>query len=154
MSRKKQFSADQVIEALRNNNGILAAAARELGCSRKTVQNYRDEYATVREAYNEQRESLVDRLEFRFLERVESGDTRAILFGLRTIGSSRGWSEQYRFEHSGPDGGPIETTTEITVGFEDEFTEEQIEQLEAEHQQMRQQAKDRAQGNGHDPTLN
>lgn len=158
MSRSKEFTAQQMIDALNANNGIMAAAARELNCSRRTVARYVKEYSSVAEAYNDQRESLVDRLEFRFLEKVEAGDTRAILFGLRTIGRNRGWSEQYRFEHSGKDGGPIEHTTEIVVGFDDEPTEEEQAEWEREHQQMRADARqsfaDRVQQNGHADSAN
>lgn len=104
MGRKEKYSAQDVIDAIRESNGIQAAAARRLGCTRKTVASYIDKYATIRDAYEEARDTVVDIAEDKLIESVKKGNLSAIMFLLKTVGKGRGYTE--RQEVTGADGQP------------------------------------------------
>lgn len=101
----EKYTAAQVIEAIRGSRGIVSNAARKLGCSRKTIYNYIDRYATVAEALEEEREDLLDFVEDRLLREIDHGNMTAIIFYLKTRGKHRGYVE--RQEVTGADGGAL-----------------------------------------------
>ena len=91
MAGKQRFSTQQVINALRSARGIQYGAALILKCTRQTVSNYIDRYPTVKQVYDEERESMIDIAESRLLDSVIRGDAWAIGFTLRTLGRDRGY---------------------------------------------------------------
>ena len=101
MAGKQQYTAEQMIDALRRTNGIQAQAARLLGCHRRTVANYIDRYVTVRQAYEEARDTFIDAAEAGLQQKVKGGDLTAIMFVLKTIGKHRGYTTKSELEHSG-----------------------------------------------------
>jgi hypothetical protein len=105
----EKYSAEQVASAITDARGILAVAARRLGCSRTTVHRYVNQYATVKAAYEEASETVLDFAESKLYEQVNEGNITAIIYLLKTKGKSRGYVE--RSELSGPNGGPVETKT-------------------------------------------
>jgi len=80
-------------------------AARLLNCTRNTVYRYIENYATVKAAYEEQRETLIDFTEDQLFKQVKAGNITAIIFTLKTIGKHRGYVE--RQEVTGKDGGAV-----------------------------------------------
>jgi hypothetical protein len=57
--KAKKFTVDEVVDAVRSANGFLTIAAKKLGCTVQTVQNYRREYPEVVAACNEANEKNV-----------------------------------------------------------------------------------------------
>jgi predicted transcriptional regulator len=106
MGRKQKYKAQEVIDALREADGIQTEAASILGCTRRTVKNYIDRYVTVKEAYIEAREANVDRMERKLMDAINEGDVTAIKFGLATIGKHRGYVK--RQEVTGAGGEPLQ----------------------------------------------
>ena len=102
---KEKFTANQVIDALREKHGNLSAAARFLGCDRHTVARYINTYPTVKAVADEERETLIDFAENQLFQQVKDGNITAIIFTLKTIGKSRGYVE--RQEVTGADGGAV-----------------------------------------------
>jgi hypothetical protein len=102
---KPRYTQAQVIEALTQSTGFISVAARTLGCSSDTVENYVKKYPAVAEAKRAAREVILDKAESALLKKVEDGDVHAIMFTLKTIGKHRGFVE--RVETTGADGGPI-----------------------------------------------
>jgi hypothetical protein len=102
---KEKFTANQVIDALREKHGNLSAAARFLGCDRHTVARYISQYSTVKEVADEERETLIDFAENQLFQQVKDGNITAIIFTLKTIGKHRGYVE--RQEVTGADGGAV-----------------------------------------------
>jgi GH24 family phage-related lysozyme (muramidase) len=102
MANKRQYTAEQVIEALKASAGIQAAAARRLGCDRNTIGNYIKRYATVRQALEEARDTTIDLAESKLIEKVQAGEWPAIAFTLktvgRTVGRHRGYVERQEYE--------------------------------------------------------
>ena len=102
---KEKFTANQIIDALREKHGNLSAAARYLGCERHTISRYINTYPTVKAVADEERETLIDFAENQLFKQVQDGNITAIIFTLKTIGKSRGYVE--RQEVTGADGGAV-----------------------------------------------
>jgi hypothetical protein len=101
----EKYTANQMIEALREKHGNLSAAARYLNCSRNTISRYIEQYPTVKAVADEERETLIDFAENQLFKQVQDGNITAIIFTLKTIGKSRGYVE--RQEVTGAEGGAV-----------------------------------------------
>lgn len=102
MAAPRKFTAEEIASAVTDARGILSQAARALGCSRNTIANYINRYATVKAAYDEANETNIDFVESKLMSNINSGDTTAIIFFLKTKAKARGYVE--RQEHTGKDG--------------------------------------------------
>jgi len=102
---KEKFTANQIINALREKHGNLSAAARYLGCDRHTISRYISLYPSVKSVADEERETLIDFAENQLFQQVKEGNITAIIFTLKTIGKSRGYVE--RQEVTSAEGGHI-----------------------------------------------
>ena len=105
-----KFTADEMAQAIISADGILAKAARDLKCTRQTVHNYVNKYATVRQAYEEANDKFIDEAEEQLQRHVKRGSLPAIMFVLKTKGKHRGYVE--RQEVSGPDGDKLQVLVE------------------------------------------
>jgi|WetSurMetagenome_2_1015567.scaffolds.fasta_scaffold218296_1 hypothetical protein len=94
MSKVNGHTAEQVVEAIKKNHGLLAAAAADLHVSRTTVYNYVKRYPTIRQAMEEARESVLDMAESQLYKAVKNGSIPAIMFLLKTVGRTRGYVER------------------------------------------------------------
>jgi len=122
------YTAQQFIDAIPGSGGIVSTIAARVGCAWNTAKKYIDEYATVAKAYQDEQERALDRAESVVFgnialalkalqaegrtEQVDSSDAKWLL---ARKGKERGYVERVQQEHSGPDGGPIETVTRIDV---------------------------------------
>ncbi len=100
-----KFTAEEVIRALNDSQGLPALAADKLGCTAQTVYNYRDRYKSIAEAMHHQKEKRIDFAEGKLWQNINNNDTTAIIFFLKTQAKSRGYVE--RQEVSGVDGKDI-----------------------------------------------
>ena len=105
-----KFTAAQMADALRQTRGIKSLAARSLGCTRQTVDNYIAKFASVKQAYDEAVEVVLDIAEGHVITAINNGDLEESHWYLTKKGAHRGYgrSEPQKVEVSGPDGGPIE----------------------------------------------
>jgi transcriptional regulator of acetoin/glycerol metabolism len=55
----RKYTQEQMIKALEESNGLIAPAARALGCSRDTIRSYLEEYTAVAQAKLDQREAVI-----------------------------------------------------------------------------------------------
>lgn len=94
MAGKEQYTAQQMIDALLATRGMTTLAAKRLGCSWNTVNRYIEKYPTVKAAQIEAQEQSGDMVELKLLERVQAGDTTAIIFALKTRYRDRGYNER------------------------------------------------------------
>lgn len=111
-----RYAPEEVAKALRLNHGNKSAAARSLGCERRTVQRYCEEHPEVRAAGEEGIEVRIDRIEEKWEEAYEAGEAWAIQLGLRGQGAKRGHAEK------------SETTIQLDVS---KLTDEQLAELAA-----------------------
>lgn len=105
MGNKPAYSAEMMIQALRDTKGMVYLAADRIGCAVNTVYNYIDRYPTVKAAFEEASGRMLDEGETKLYEHVINGDAWAVCFLLRTKGKHRGYVE--RQEVTGPDGKDI-----------------------------------------------
>lgn len=104
-SRKKS-TKEAVRQALIETHGEFTAAARLLGYrSRKSVFNWVRAHRDLQELVYHLREEVLDVAESHHFQKVQEGDSRHVLFHLRTQGRKRGYIERREAEtvvHSAP----------------------------------------------------
>lgn len=123
---KKRLRTKDVIEAIRKARGNLTAVAKACGVTRQTIHNYVNEFPTVAAALDEAREMMLDAAESVLYKKVLAGSSIDLHFFLKTQGYKRGYGQRQQLEHSGPDGGPIETK-EVTPDFS-KLTDDELRQ--------------------------
>jgi hypothetical protein len=94
MARKAQFTAKQVIDALKMTRGMVYLAAESLGCSATTVYNYAEKYPKIKDAIKQQRARTIDLAELQLVNAVQHGEMWAVRFALETIGRERGYGRK------------------------------------------------------------
>ena len=112
MSRPQRYTAEMVADAIRAAGGLVTVAADRLGCTPRTVRLYMERYPTVKEAWEDASDRILDFGESKLIEQVKKGEGWAVCFLLKTKGRKRGYVERYEHEHSGSDGGPMKVQIE------------------------------------------
>lgn len=105
----RTYSDAEIEETLSKTHGLIAPAARILGCSRGTLNDRiaaRPDYWRPRIAQFS--EAILDFAENVLAEGVMAGNSEDAKYLLKTKGKSRGYSE--RTELTGPDGGDLVLT--------------------------------------------
>jgi hypothetical protein len=92
------LAQSKIVDAIFDSGGRLSVAAKQIGCSLKTLYNHRDRDADVAAAITEARACLdceiLDVAECKLLEAVKAGDWCAIKYVLSTKGKSRGYTDR------------------------------------------------------------
>ena len=104
-SKKREQTAQRIIDAIRESNGLLTLAAKRAGLGYTTVWRYTQDYPSVAQAVMEAKEKMLDFTESKLYEKIKEGDNAAIIFFLKTQGKKRGYIE--RQEVTGEGGKPI-----------------------------------------------
>jgi len=97
--KKEKWTKEQIIAALKEAGGMVYVAARKLGCSARTIYNYRDRYVAVKEAISDERGHFVDTAELGLKRSVLAGNAWAIRFTLETLGKDRGYVKRVEVEN-------------------------------------------------------
>ncbi|GIL09293.1 MAG: hypothetical protein BroJett033_8040 [Chloroflexota bacterium] len=111
-----QFGREAFVEAISKSNGVKAAVAAAVRCSRSTVDNALERWPELREMLDAQRAGLVGEAASALVRDVRTPDSdghqRAYMFVLRTLGKDEGFTE--RTEVTGADGaGLLELSSEV-----------------------------------------
>jgi transposase-like protein len=101
----RKYSQEQMIKALEESRGLIAPAARALGCSRDTIRSYLEQYTAVAQAKLDQREAVTDMAENSLYEAIRRGEAWAVCFYLKCMAKDRGYVE--RAELTGAKGAPV-----------------------------------------------
>jgi hypothetical protein len=99
--KKEKWTAAQIIDALKESQGMVYVAARKLGCHHQTIYNYANRYAKVQSAIDAERGHFLDTTELALKRAVLNGEGWAVCFALKTLGKDRGYVERHQVEHSG-----------------------------------------------------
>ena len=102
----RKFTPEDIIGALEQSRGLIAPAARALGCSRATIRSYIDEYSAVAQAKLDQEEAVKDMAENALYAAILRGEAWAICFYLKCRAKDRGYVE--RAELTGTNGGRVQ----------------------------------------------
>jgi hypothetical protein len=103
MAGKPQFTPEQMVAALNDCGGMMFLAARKLGCSYRTVENYKKRYAVVRQACEQKKGEMVDAAESALHRAVLAGEAWAVCFCLKTQGKARGYVERQEYRNVSDD---------------------------------------------------
>jgi Bacterial regulatory protein, Fis family len=101
----RKDTQEQMIEALEQSKGLIAPAARALGCSRDTIRSYLEEYPAVGQAKLDQEEAVKDMAENALYAAILRGEAWAICFYLKCRAKDRGYVE--RAELTGANAAPV-----------------------------------------------
>lgn len=93
MTQRKLTNAKKVRQALRNNRGLVALAADELGCVYQTLKKFIDQDPVSQEIIRHAREKRRDRAERRLDDMIDNGEAWAISMTLKGD-PSRGYSDK------------------------------------------------------------
>ena len=112
-TKKRENTAQAIIEAVKTSSGLLTLAARKSGYSYMTVRRYVKDFPTVARAVEEAKEAILDFTESQLYKNIKDGDNASIIFYLKTQGKGRGYIE--RQELTGAEGRPIQVEAKFAV---------------------------------------
>lgn len=112
-----KVTAADAAQAIKEAKGFVTTAAKRLNVSRTQLYRLINRYPTVKEALDDAREEMKDFAEAQLFKNIRDGKETSLIFYLKTQAKDRGYIERHQMEHSGPDGGPIQTED---VGLTDE----------------------------------
>jgi len=99
------YKAEDFLTAIPNSKGIIGVIAKRVGCTRKTVYNAMENFVTVKQAIEDEREEGKDFAEGKMFQQINAGNTTMIIFYLKTQAKDRGYVERQEF--TGKDGESI-----------------------------------------------
>ena len=112
MSRKKGYTKrgkEDVLEAIQGSGGVMLVIAKKLGVTWSTAQRWVEKWEETRQAFQDEKETILDVADMKLIELVKGGDLGAIKWLQQIFGKHRGYA--IRQEHTGADGGAIEVKT-------------------------------------------
>jgi hypothetical protein len=98
-------------ETLEKCMGNVTLACRNVGISRDTFYKWYKEDEAFKAKCSAIKETVIDFVESKLIERINEKDTTSIIFYLKTQGKGRGYVE--RIETTGKDGGAIKQEVDL-----------------------------------------
>jgi hypothetical protein len=111
MSNKTKHNKKELIEAMIHSHCIVTDACDTVGVSRKTYYDYLKNDQEFKKEIDDIQNTALDFVEGELYKRIEKGDTTAIIFYLKTKGSTRGYIEKQQ----------IDQNTNITISDKSEL---------------------------------
>ena len=110
---QNHYTAAQFIKAIDKSGGIVSTIAARISCDWHTAKKYIDTMPTVKQAYDDECEKVLDRAESVLIQSINEGDSADSKWYLTKKGKHRGYVD-HRAEITGADGAPL-----IVVGWDD-----------------------------------
>lgn len=101
-----QYKAEDFIEAIPGTGGIISSIAKKVGCTWNTAQKFIKEHPTVKQAYDDECEGMLDLSETVILSSIKSGDSGDAKWYLSRKGKERGYAERIE-QDLNPDNKPL-----------------------------------------------
>lgn len=92
--RPEKYSIKTVLKAIKDTGGIRTTICSNLKCDRKTLFKYINKYPEIKEAIEDEEESVLDLAENSLFALIQNGDTAAIFYYLNNKGKKRGYGYQ------------------------------------------------------------
>lgn len=92
----EKYSPTSIIEALQASRGMIATAARLLGCTRQTIYDAIVRHPEINHVVAGERELMLDHAELKLQEAIDAGEGWAVRYFLSTQGQARGYIERQR----------------------------------------------------------
>ena len=100
----KRLTQKQIIDALYEADGILGAAADNLGCTRQTIYNRMKKAPKIAAAYGDARELSIDKTESKLFSNIKKGKESSIFYYLNNMGRKRGYGKPLLIAPTDPTG--------------------------------------------------
>ena len=98
MARPRKYKPHHVAQALNDNRGKVALAAKSLNLAAKTVYDYLKNYEELQVIFDQWQEEMLDRTELELEMAVKERSPWAIMFTLSRAGKHRGWGPKQEVE--------------------------------------------------------
>ena len=85
MAGSNQFTAKQFIKAIPGTGGIISALADKVGCGWHTAKRYIEDYATVAEAWEAERNKITDKAKHNIIKSIQIGDLQMSKWWLQVM---------------------------------------------------------------------
>ena len=95
---KIKLKKESFLKALHNNLGHISKSCDAANICRATYYKWTKDDEQFKEDVDSVNEGMVDHVEHQLLQKINKGDTTAIIFFLKTNGKDRGYSERQEFE--------------------------------------------------------
>jgi len=93
--RPQELTPKEIMDAYSKSMGFKSMAAKKLGCSTTTLQNYEKKYPEIKEYWiNEVKEQRDDNVEGQLFKAINEGNMTGIIFYMKTQMKHRGYTEQ------------------------------------------------------------
>lgn len=89
-----RLTVHEIQKALEASRGLVAAAAKKLGCTRQALYRRIQNSVKLQELIEQAREEVLDEAEDQLQRAVRRGEHWAVTFLLKTLGRSRGYVER------------------------------------------------------------
>ena len=93
-TKKSDRTAQRIIEALQESNGLLTLASKRTGLHYRTIERYIGACPAVREAAQMAKEQMIDLAESKLYQKINEGEIAPIIFYLKTQAKDRGYIER------------------------------------------------------------
>jgi hypothetical protein len=80
-----RYSTAQFIKAIPGTGGIISALAEKVGCTWHTARNYVENYATVTEAWEAERNKITDKAKHNIIKSINGGDLQMSKWWLQVM---------------------------------------------------------------------
>ena len=88
----RDFSSDQIFEAVKNSGGIISQIAKKLNCDWHTAKTAIESTAEQRRAFDTETQAVLDMAESQIIKASKDGDIATCKWYLLTKGKARGYS--------------------------------------------------------------
>jgi len=95
------YPPEKIISALMSTKGMIAAAARMLGCDRGTIYDAAKRHPAIQDVIDGERELQLDMAEIALFTAISKGEGWAVCFYLKCQGRKRGYIEKAEAQLAG-----------------------------------------------------
>lgn len=90
----------RMLQALSETHGIVSQACENANIGKSSVYRWMESDEEFKAAVEQIRESAVDHVESKLIGLIDSGDTAATIFFMKTRGRKRGYQERQEIDHT------------------------------------------------------
>ena len=98
MAREKKVKEKELLEQIKDSGGFISTIAARLHVDWHTVDNAIKASEKAQQAISDEKESTLDFVEGKALERIKANDSIMIRFYLQTKGKQRGYSLEKEYD--------------------------------------------------------
>ena len=94
MSSSKGYTEKKVLAAIKGSGGIITTISNRLGSDWHTAKKLTQKWQSTRDAYKDERETILDMSESAILKSIKEGNTQDAKWLLSSLGADRGFGKE------------------------------------------------------------